>query len=159
MGTIVIEVDPERAPKSSANFLAYTKSGFYTGTIFHRVIKDFMIQTGQMDAKYAGKPSMKPIPLESKNGLTNVKYSVAMARTEKPNSATSSFFINTKDNPGLDFPGGDGTGGYAVFGRVVEGFDVVHKIENVVTDDKKGMQDVPVTPIVIRSATLLKAVK
>ena len=155
MGTIVIELDQEKAPKSSANFLNYAKSGFYKGTIFHRVIDGFMIQGGGYDAKLQPKRTKKAIPSESKNGLSNVAYSVAMARTDNPNSATSQFFINVADNTPLDYPGQDGTG-YTVFGRVVEGKEVVDKIKGVLVDDKPGFENVPVTPIVIESAKVVK---
>ena len=158
MGEIVIELDQEKAPKSSANFLAYVKSGFYKGTIFHRVIDGFMIQGGGYDAKLQPKRTRNAIPLESKNGLTNVAYSVAMARGDNPNSATSQFFINVADNHGLDFPGADGHG-YAVFGKVVKGQEVVDKIKGVLVDDKPGFENVPVMPIVIESAKVVKAVK
>jgi cyclophilin family peptidyl-prolyl cis-trans isomerase len=158
MGEIVLELDQEKAPKSSANFLAYVKSGFYKGTIFHRVIDGFMIQAGGYDAKLQPKRTRNAIPIESKNGLSNVAYSVAMARGDNPNSATSQWFINVVDNPGLDFPGSDGHG-YAVFGKVVKGQEVVDKIKGVLVDDKPGFQNVPVIPVVIESAKVVKAVK
>lgn len=154
MGVIVIELDTEKAPKSSANFLNYVKSGFYKGTIFHRVIDGFMIQGGGYDAKLQPKRTKKAIPSESKNGLSNVAYSVAMARTDHPNSATSQFFINVADNTPLDYPGQDGTG-YTVFGKVVQGKEVVDKIKGVLVDDKPGFENVPVTPVVIESAARL----
>ena len=158
MGEIVLELDQEKAPKSVANFLAYVKSGFYKGTIFHRVIDGFMIQGGGFDAKLQPKRTRDAIPLESKNGLSNVTYSVAMARGDRPNSATSQFFINVADNRGLDFPGSDGHG-YAVFGKVVKGQEVVDKIKGVLVDDKPGFENVPVIPVVIESAKVVKAVK
>lgn len=158
MGEIVLELDQEKAPKSSANFLAYVKSGFYKGTIFHRVIDGFMIQAGGYDAKLQPKRTRNAIPIESKNGLSNVAYSVAMARGDNPNSATSQWFINVVDNPGLDFPGSDGHG-YAVFGKVVKGQEVVDKIKGVLVDDKPGFQNVPVIPVVIESAKVVKPVK
>jgi peptidyl-prolyl cis-trans isomerase A (cyclophilin A) len=159
MGEIVLELDQEKAPKSTANFLQYVKSGFYKGTVFHRVINDFMIQAGGYTEKLVDKPGVrKPIPIESKNGLSNKPYTVAMARTDDPNSATSQFFINVNDNAGLDYPGQDGHG-YAVFGRVVKGHETVDKIKNVVVDDIRGMQNVPVTPVVIQSATVLSGDK
>ena len=155
MGDMVVELDAEHAPKSTANFLQYVKSGFYKGTVFHRVIDGFMIQTGGYTEKLIDKPGVrKPIPSESKNGLSNKPYTLAMARTGDPNSATSQFFINVNDNTGLDYPGQDGVG-YTVFGRVVQGQETVDKIKGVIVDDMRGMQNVPVTPIVIRSATLL----
>ena len=158
MGEIVLELDQEKAPKSVANFLSYVKSGFYKGTIFHRVIDGFMIQAGGFDAKLQPKRTRDAIPIESKNGLSNVAYSVAMARGDRPNSATSQFFINVVDNPGLDYPGKDGHG-YAVFGKVVKGQEVVDKIKGVLVDDKPGFQNVPVIPVVIESAKVVKAVK
>jgi len=155
MGEIVIELDQEKAPKSTANFLQYVKSGFYKGTVFHRVITDFMIQAGGYTEKLIDKPGVrKPIPSEARNGLSNKPYTVAMARTDNPNSATSQFFINTNDNAGLDYPGQDGHG-YAVFGRVVKGQETVDKIKNVMVDDVRGMQNVPVVPVVIQNATIL----
>ena len=159
MGDMVVELDAEHAPKSTANFLQYVKSGFYKGTVFHRVIDGFMIQAGGYTEKLVDKPGVrKPIPSESKNGLWNKPYTLAMARTGDPNSATSQFFINVNDNAGLDYPGQDGVG-YTVFGRVVQGQETVDKIKGVVVDDMRGMQNVPVTPIVIRSATVLGAGK
>lgn len=159
MGEIVVELDKENAPKSTANFLQYVKSGFYKGTVFHRVIDGFMIQAGGYTEKLVDKPGVgKPIPSESKNGLSNKPYTLAMARTDNPNSATSQFFINVGDNAGLDYPGQDGHG-YTVFGRVVKGQETVDKIRAVVVDDVRGMQNVPVTPILIQSTTLLKGEK
>lgn len=158
MGEIVLELDPEKAPVTVANFLQYVKSGFYKGTIFHRVIDGFMIQGGGYDVKMAGKKTNKPIKNESDNGLKNVTYSIAMARTQDHDSATSQFFINVGDHPDLDYPGRDGSG-YAVFGKVIEGQDVVDKIKGVVVDDIRGQQNVPVVPIVIQSATIVKAGK
>jgi cyclophilin family peptidyl-prolyl cis-trans isomerase len=159
MGDMVVELDAEHAPKSTANFLQYVKSGFYKGTVFHRVIDGFMIQGGGYTEKLIDKPGVrKPIPSESKNGLSNKPYTLAMARTGDPNSATSQFFINVNDNAGLDYPGQDGVG-YTVFGRVVQGQETVDKIKGVMVDDMRGMQNVPVTPIVIRSATVLSAEK
>jgi cyclophilin family peptidyl-prolyl cis-trans isomerase len=159
MGEIVVALDPEHAPKSTANFLQYVKSGFYKGTVFHRVIDGFMIQAGGYTEKLVDKPGVgKPIPSESKNGLSNKPYTLAMARTADPNSATSQFFINVNDNAGLDYPGQDGVG-YTVFGRVVKGQETVDKIKGVMVDDMRGMQNVPVTPIVIQSATVLPGEK
>jgi peptidyl-prolyl cis-trans isomerase A (cyclophilin A) len=158
MGEIVLELNPEKAPVTVANFLQYVKSGFYKGTIFHRVIDGFMIQGGGYDARMKEKKTGKPIKNESDNGLNNVMYSVAMARTNVHDSATSQFFINVGDHPNLDYPGRDGSG-YAVFGKVVSGQDVVDKIKGVLVDDTMGMQNVPVVPIVIESATLVKAAK
>lgn len=158
MGDIVLELDPEHAPKTVANFLQYVKSGFYKGTIFHRVIDGFMIQGGGYDVKMKDKKTNKPIRNESDNGLKNVAYSIAMARTQDHNSATSQFFINVGDNAALDFPGRDGSG-YAVFGKVISGQEVVDKIKGVLVDDIQGQQNVPVVPIVIQSATIVGAAK
>jgi peptidyl-prolyl cis-trans isomerase A (cyclophilin A) len=154
LGDIVIELDAAKAPKSVANFLEYVKTGHYNGTIFHRVIPNFMIQGGGFDADMNQKPTRAPIPLESKNGLTNVRGSVAMARTSVPDSATAQFFINLKDNAFLDSANtADGTG-YAVFGKVVSGMEVVDKIWAVPTGSKGPHQNVPVTPVIIRKASV-----
>ncbi|WP_198118786.1 peptidylprolyl isomerase [Massilia rhizosphaerae] len=158
MGEIVLELNPEKAPVTVDNFLKYVKSGFYKGTIFHRVIDGFMIQGGGMDAQFHGRRTNKPIKNESNNGLTNAKYTVAMARESNPDSATSQFFINVVDNPGLDYPNMQGSG-YTVFGKVVKGQDVVDKIKGVLVDDIHGLENVPVTPVVIQSATILKGDK
>ena len=155
MGDIVLELDQDSAPKTVANFLQYVKSGHYKGTIFHRVIDGFMIQGGGMDAKMVTKPTKKPVVNEAKNGLKNMPYTIAMARTQDPNSATSQFFINVAENESLDYPGRDGFG-YTVFGRVIAGQDVVDKIKVVMVDDVRGNQNVPVMPIVIKSATVVK---
>lgn len=156
MGEIVLELDQEKAPKTVANFLQYVKSGNYNGTIFHRVIDGFMIQAGGMDAKFAPRPTKKPIKNESNNGLSNVAYSVAMARENAPDSATNQWFINVANNTGLDQPNIKGSG-YAVFGKVIAGQEVVDKIKGVVVDDPKPhLQNVPVIPIVIKSATVVK---
>ena len=153
-GDIKVELYPEQAPKTVANFLDYVKSGQYSGTIFHRVIKGFMIQGGGYTASFAEKPTRAPIPLESRNGLKNTTGTIAMARTGDPNSATAQFFINTVDNAGLDYPNPDGNG-YAVFGKVVSGMDVVKKIEATPTTTRGSMSDVPQQPIVIQSATVV----
>ena len=158
MGEIVLELNHDKAPITADNFLKYVKSGFYKGTIFHRVIDGFMIQGGGMDAQFHGRKTNKPIKNESNNGLSNEKYSVAMARESNPDSATSQFFINVVDNPGLDYPNMQGSG-YTVFGKVVKGQDVVDKIKGVVVDDIHGLENVPVTPVVIQSATILKGDK
>jgi len=155
MGEIVVELNPEKAPKTVANFLQYVKSGFYKGTVFHRVIDGFMIQGGGYDSNLVGKRTGKPIKNESDNGLKNVAYSIAMARTQDHDSATSQFFINVADHPDLDYPGRDGSG-YTVFGKVISGQEVVDKIKGVVVDDIKGQQNVPVVPIVIQSASIVK---
>jgi peptidyl-prolyl cis-trans isomerase A (cyclophilin A) len=153
-GDIKVELYPEQAPKSVANFLAYVKSGQYNGTIFHRVIKGFMIQGGGYKTNFEEKPTRAPIPIESQNGLKNQLGTLAMARTSDPNSATDQFFINTVDNAGLDYPNPDGYG-YAVFGKVVSGMDVVKTIEGTATGARGDMNDVPVQPIVIESATVV----
>jgi peptidyl-prolyl cis-trans isomerase A (cyclophilin A) len=158
MGEIVLELDQEKAPKTVENFLHYVKTGFYKGTIFHRVIDGFMIQGGGMDAKLVNKKTGKPVKNEANNGLLNVPYSIAMARTADPDSATSQFFINVAENTPLDYPGRDGFG-YTVFGKVIKGQEVVDKIKGVVVDDVRGQQNVPVVPIVIQSATVVKNVK
>jgi peptidyl-prolyl cis-trans isomerase A (cyclophilin A) len=154
MGTIRIELYPAKAPKSVENFLQYVKDGHYDGTIFHRVIPGFMIQGGGMTANMAQKKTRPPIPIESKNGLKNVVGSLAMARTNDPNSATAQFFINVKDNAFLDYPGQDGNG-YTVFGKVVDGMDVVNKIVAVPTGNSGMHQNVPTKPVVIESAKLV----
>jgi peptidyl-prolyl cis-trans isomerase A (cyclophilin A)/peptidyl-prolyl cis-trans isomerase B (cyclophilin B) len=156
MGEIVLELDQEKAPISVANFLQYVKSGFYKGTIFHRVIDGFMIQGGGMDAQLKGRKTRPPIKNEGNNGLSNAAYTVAMAREDNPDSATSQFFINVVDNFGLDAINRMDAG-YTVFGKVVKGKEVVDKIKGVLVDDVKGMQNVPVTPVVIQSATIVKA--
>jgi peptidyl-prolyl cis-trans isomerase A (cyclophilin A) len=154
LGEIVIELDAAKAPRSVANFLEYVKAGHYNGTVFHRVIPNFMIQGGGFDADMNQKPTRAPIPLESKNGLKNVRGSVAMARTSVPDSATAQFFINLKDNAFLDSANTpDGTG-YAVFGKVVSGMEVVDKIWAVPTANKGPYQNVPVTPVIIRKASV-----
>ena len=155
LGTIEVQLDPQRAPKTVANFLQYVKSGFYGGTIFHRVIPGFMIQGGGFTPDMQQKPTQPPIPLESQNGLKNLRGTIAMARTANPNSATSQFFINLVDNPALDYPQPDGHG-YAVFGQVIKGMDVVDRIAKVPTQDAGPYQNVPVTPVVIKQAILLK---
>ena len=155
MGQIVLELDHDKAPKSVDNFLAYVKSGFYKGTIFHRVIDGFMVQGGGYTAKMVSKPTRKPVPNEAQNRLKNVPYSIAMARTSDPDSATSQWFINVADNDALDYPGRDGYG-YTVFGKVIKGMDVVDKIRAVPVSDSGAYENVPVKPITILSATVLK---
>ncbi len=154
MGDIVIELDAAKAPKSAANFLQYAKDGHFNGTVFHRVIDNFMIQGGGMLPDLTQKPTRAPIPLESKNGLLNTRGTVAMARTGDPNSATSQFFINLKDNAFLNASESRDGNGYAVFGKVVAGMDVVDKIRAVPTGNKGPHQNVPVEPIIIKQATL-----
>ena len=155
MGDIVIELAPEKAPKTAANFLQYVKDKHYDGTVFHRVIDGFMIQGGGFTTELSQKPTREPIPLEASNGLKNDSYTIAMARTGNPNSATSQFFINVKNNDSLNAPNPDGYG-YTVFGKVVAGKDVVDKIRVVATGNKNGMQNVPIVPVVIQSATVVK---
>lgn len=152
MGDITVELDAAKAPKSVANFVQYVKAGHYNGTIFHRVIDGFMVQGGGMTPDMVEKPTRAPIPLEAGNGLSNVRGALAMARTAAPNSATAQFYINVVDNPRLDSYGG----GYAVFGKVVEGMDVVDRIKAVPTGMKAGHENVPQQPILIKQATLLE---
>jgi peptidyl-prolyl cis-trans isomerase A (cyclophilin A) len=156
MGDIVVELDKAKAPKTVDNFVQYVKAGQYNGTIFHRVIDNFMIQGGGMTPDMKEKPTRAPIPLESRNGLNNVRGTIAMARTMDPNSATAQFFINVKDNAFLDAASSRDGNGYAVFGKVVEGMDVVDKIKAVPTTDKGPHQNVPVQPVIIKNATLLE---
>ncbi|MDF1485287.1 peptidylprolyl isomerase [Ramlibacter sp. H39-3-26] len=155
LGDIVVQLDPARAPKTVENFVQYVNDKHYDGTVFHRVIDGFMIQGGGFTPDMQQKPTRAPIPLEAANGLKNDKYTIAMARTGNPNSATSQFFINVKDNASLNAPQPDGYG-YAVFGKVVAGMDVVDKIRAVVTGNKGPHQNVPLTPVVIETATVLK---
>jgi len=150
LGKIRIGLDQERSPVSTANFLKYVKAGHYDGTVFHRVIPNFMIQGGGMTPDLKEKPTSPPIRNEARNGVRNLRGSVAMARTNDPNSATAQFFINLKDNPFLDF--GMQGAGYAVFGQVLEGMDVVDKIVAVPTKNSGPYQNVPVTPVVIKTA-------
>lgn len=153
-GVIVLQLDAEKAPATTENFVQYVKDGHYDGTVFHRVIKGFMIQGGGYKTNFEEKPTRAPIPLESHNGLKNLTGTIAMARTSDPNSATAQFFINTVDNSGLDYPNPDGNG-YAVFGKVVSGLDVVKKIEGVATTSRGPMQDVPAQPVLIESASIV----
>ncbi len=154
MGDLVVELNRERSPKTVDNFVQYVKAGHYDGTIFHRVIDNFMIQGGGMKSDLSEKPTRAPIPLESRNGLKNLHGTVAMARTNMPDSATSQFFINLIDNAFLDSANSRDGHGYAVFGKVVEGMDVIDKIKTVPTTSKGGHQNVPVAEVVIRKATL-----
>ena len=154
-GVITLELDADKAPKSTENFLAYVNKGHYNNTVFHRVIDGFMVQGGGFTADMVQKPMRAPIALEAANGLKNDSYTVAMARTSVPDSATAQFFINVKDNAMLNAPQPDGHG-YAVFAKVVQGKDVVDKIRAVPTGRKGGMQDVPTTPVTITSASVLK---
>jgi len=154
-GRIVIELQADKAPKTVANFVQYVQDGYYDGTIFHRVIDRFMIQGGGFTEGMIQKPTRAPIPPESSNGLKNVRGAVAMARTSDPNSATSQFFIDVVDNQRLDYPSFDGTG-YTVFGNVVEGMDVVDKIRAVPTGHRDAFENVPLTPVVIKTARIAK---
>jgi len=151
-GDIVVELDAAKAPKSVANFLEYVKAGHYNGTIFHRVIDNFMIQGGGMTTDMKEKETRAPIPLESRNGLTNQRGTIAMARTSDPNSATAQFFINVKDNDFLNQTQAKDGNGYAVFGKVVKGMDVVDKIRAMPT----GAGDVPLQQVLIKQATVEK---
>lgn len=153
VGDIVIELDHDKAPKTCENFEQYVRDGHYDGTIFHRVIGNFMIQGGGFLPDMQQKPTRDPIENEAANGLSNVTGSIAMARTMAPHSASAQFFINVKDNAFLDHPGQDGWG-YCVFGKVTEGMDVVDKIKGVETGNKAGHSDVPNEPVVIEKATL-----
>ncbi|WKL17033.1 peptidylprolyl isomerase [Comamonas testosteroni] len=155
MGDIVVELNDAKAPKSAANFLQYVRDKHYDGTVFHRVIDGFMIQGGGMDANLNEKPTRAPIPLEASNGLKNDRGTIAMARTGNPNSATSQFFINVVNNDMLNAPKPDGHG-YAVFGKVIKGMDVVDKIRAVATGNRGMHQNVPTTPVTILSATEIK---
>ena len=155
MGNITLELDQEKAPRTVENFVAYAKEGFYEGTIFHRVINDFMIQGGGFDANMQRKNTHPPIRNEAKNGLKNVRGSIAMARTNAPHSASSQFFINHKNNDFLDYPSRDGWG-YCVFGKVTEGMDVVDKIAAQPVGNKGRMQNVPNTPITIEKVTIIE---
>jgi peptidyl-prolyl cis-trans isomerase B (cyclophilin B) len=152
-GDIVIELNASKAPQTVANFLSYVKKGHYNGTIFHRVIKGFMIQGGGFSAEMRQKPTDAPIKNEADNGLRNTTGTIAMARTPNPHSATAQFFINAKDNAFLDHRGKNSQGwGYCVFGRVIKGMDTVKAIENSPTGMRAGHQDVPVEPIMIIQA-------
>ncbi len=154
-GAIKLELDTENAPATVANFLMYVREGFYDGTIFHRVIDSFMIQGGGFDTDMRQKGTREPIENEADNGLKNDFGTVAMARTMDPHSATAQFFINVKDNDFLNHSGKTMQGwGYAVFGRVVEGEEVLDKIRAVPTTSRAGHQDVPVDPVIIESVTL-----
>jgi len=155
-GDIVIELDKAKAPKTVENFVQYVKDGHYNGTVFHRVIPSFMIQGGGMTADMTEKPTRAPIPLESRNGLSNARGTVAMARTQDPNSATSQFFINVQDNPRLDAANARDGNGYAVFGKVIAGMDVVDKIRAVPTASRGMHDDVPMAPVTINKATIEK---
>ena len=157
LGEIVVELDAEKAPRSTENFLAYAKDGFYDGTLFHRVISTFMIQGGGFDRDFNRKQTRPPIPNEAQNGLSNLRGTIAMARTRDPDSATAQFFINVVDNRNLDHTAPTQRGwGYAVFGRVVAGMEVVDAIRAVPTGRQGRYSDVPVEPVVIESARVVE---
>ncbi|MCP4750584.1 MAG: peptidyl-prolyl cis-trans isomerase [Proteobacteria bacterium] len=152
-GDIVVVLDRKKAPKTVDNFLKYVQSGFYDGTIFHRVIRGFMVQGGGLTVDMEKKPTREPVRNEADNGLKNTRGSIAMARTNDPHSATAQFFINTVDNSFLDHRSKSGRGwGYCVFGEVVEGMKVVDKIENVHTTSKLGRRDIPILPVKLKKA-------
>lgn len=153
-GNIKLELDAEKAPKTVANFLEYVNAGHYNGTIFHRVIDGFMIQGGGFEPGMKQKPTNEPIENEAKNGLKNEQYTIAMARTSAPHSASAQFFINVKNNSFLDYPGQDGWG-YCVFGKVVEGTDVIDKIKAVKTTRTGMFADVPVENVIIEKAEVV----
>lgn len=156
MGLITLELDSAKAPKTVENFVAYVKSGHYDGTIFHRVMDNFMIQGGGFTIKMVQKPTREAIRNEADNGLKNMKYTIAMARTNDPHSATAQFFINVADNDFLNFSAPSGSGwGYAVFGKVVAGTDVVDKIKKVKTGNNGFHQNVPLEPIAITKAEIV----
>jgi peptidyl-prolyl cis-trans isomerase B (cyclophilin B) len=160
LGNITLELYPDKAPLTVKNFLAYVDEGFYTGTIFHRVIRGFMIQGGGMTAGMQEKPGHNPITNEADNGLKNDRGTIAMARTQDPNSATAQFFINAKDNTFLNFRAKTIDGyGYCVFGKVIKGLDVVEAIEAVPTTTKGFYQDVPAKPVVVKKASRIKEKK
>lgn len=154
MGNMTVELDAEKAPKTVANFLDYIAKGHYSNTIFHRVIADFMIQGGGFEPGMKQKPAEQQVENEAKNGLKNDKYTIAMARTSDPHSASAQFFINTKNNGFLDYPGQDGWG-YTVFGKVVDGTDVVDKINKVKTGRSGMFADVPADAVIIEKIEVL----
>ena len=154
-GNIKVELDADKAPKTVANFLDYVNKGHFDNTIFHRVIKDFMIQGGGFTPDMNQKPTEQTVENEAKNGLKNDKYTIAMARTMAPHSASAQFFINTKNNDFLNYPGQDGWG-YAVFGKVVEGQDVVDQINTVKTSRSGMHSDVPVEPVIIEKVEVVQ---
>ncbi len=156
LGDIELELYPDKAPKTVANFLRYADKGFYNDTIFHRVIPYFMIQGGGFTRDLEEKPTLAPVANEAKNGLKNDRGTIAMARRPDPHSATAQFFINHVDNPNLDFPKPDGWG-YAVFGKVTKGMDTVDKIADVFVGTQKGMKGVPEEPVLILSVTRMDA--
>ena len=154
VGRIVVELDAEKAPKTVHNFIEYANEGFYNGTVFHRVIPDFMIQGGGFTVNMEQKPTLRKVDNEGRNGLKNDRGTIAMARTADPHSASSQFFINHKDNSALNYPSPDGAG-YAVFGKVTQGMDVVDRIARVPTGNRLGHQNVPLEPVLIQSVKVL----
>jgi peptidyl-prolyl cis-trans isomerase B (cyclophilin B) len=154
-GEIDIELDYDNAPVTSANFEQYVREGHYDNTLFHRVIDGFMVQGGGMNTDFVQKPTRAPIENEAKNGLKNVAGSLSMARTNDPHSASAQFFINVSDNGFLDYPGQDGWG-YCVFGKVVNGMDVVNAIKGVKTGSRNGHQDVPVDDVILQKAEVVE---
>jgi peptidyl-prolyl cis-trans isomerase A (cyclophilin A) len=154
LGTIVLELFPDKAPKTVENFLGYAESGFYEGTLFHRVIPGFMIQAGAYTTDFQEKDTRAPVENESRNGLSNTRGTVAMARFPDPDSATSQFYINVVDNPSLDYPS---YGGYTVFGKVVKGMDVADAISKVPTTRRGSLSDLPREPVVIDKVTVENA--
>ena len=157
-GDIKLDLDAEKAPKTVANFLQYAQDGFYDGTIFHRVIDNFMIQGGGFDSNMDQKPCNEPVENEADNGLANDHGTIAMARTTDPHSATAQFFINVKDNDFLNHSGKNMQGwGYTVFGKVTDGHDVLDKIRGVTTTTRGGMQDVPTDEVMIESVAIVES--
>ncbi len=155
LGTIKLSLDPDKAPKTVDNFVQYVRDGFYDGTVFHRVIEGFMIQGGGFTPDMQKKETRAPIENEAANGLKNQRGTIAMARTSDPHSATAQFFINHKDNAFLDYPSRDGWG-YAVFGKVTDGMEVVDAIASQPTGISQGMRDVPKQTVVIESARIIE---
>ena len=154
MGRIVIELDSEKAPKTVQNFVQYVNEGFYNGTVFHRVIPGFMIQSGGFPVELQQKSAARKVENEGKNGLKNDRGTIAMARTADPHSASSQFFINHRDNAALNYPASDGWG-YTVFGKVTQGMEVVDKIAKVATGNRSMHQDVPLEPVIIQSVKII----
>ncbi len=154
MGKMVIELEAEKAPKTVENFVKYVNEGFYNGTIFHRVIPGFMIQGGGFSAAMEQKPAPRKVDNEARNGLKNNRWTIAMARTPDPHSASSQFFINHQDNAALNYPGSDGWG-YTVFGKLTQGMDVADKIAKVATGNRGGHQNVPLEPVTIQSVKII----
>lgn len=156
-GAFVVELYPKKAPLTVKNFLQYVKEGFYSNTVFHRVISHFMIQGGGFDREFNEKPTHAPIMNESNNGLVNQVGTIAMARTSDPHSATAQFYINVADNPTLDYNSADSAyNGYCVFGKVVSGMDVVFKISNIPTNDQRGYSNVPIRSVIVHSVKIIE---